>query len=120
MRDLAFLGFFCGPLGLGLALRQSLARVGERRLAKIAFLGGVLAFLVELAMSAILITHAIYFHIAGALLGKLAFDRWLHRPARAYLASGGRFASNAYLLGFALLYGACVFGAVAIVSVLVD
>ena len=55
MRDLVFLGFFCGPFGLGFALWQSLNRVGEPRQGLAATKGYLIAFwlFVQIGLAAV-------------------------------------------------------------------
>ncbi len=106
MRDLLFIGFFCGPIGLGVALWLSLRRVGERRLANFALRAGILLFLAETVVFSFVSLNAIYFHITCGVLAKVSFDRWLMRPAGKYVGSGGRYASNLHVFTFWILFQA--------------
>jgi len=108
MRQLVFIGFFCGPLGLGIALRQSLRRVGEGSLGKTALLAGLMITVVEGILFAGAPINVIYFHVASGVMGKLAYDRWLMRPALQYEASGGYFSGTPELLVFVVGYSIAV------------
>jgi len=89
MRQVVFIGFSFGFLGTGLALRSSLRHLGKKELGKKMVHLGLLFSVVEALLFALLPIHpAVHFLICGAA-GKLAYDRWLMRPAIAYKNQGG-------------------------------
>ena len=104
MRDLVFIGFLCGPISLGFALWQSLKRVGETRRSSVALKSGLGLGLIEIVVFLLAPVQAIYFNVAGGVLGKIAYDRWLMRPALLHVGAGGKYASNGYLLVFCLVF----------------
>lgn len=116
MRDLVFFGFLSGPAGLSIALSQSLRRVGETNRAALSLRIGLALFVAELVLFAIAPISAIYIHLANGVLGKFAYDRWLFRPAREYVAAGGRFASNARLFAYWVVIEGALFASLWIVE----
>jgi hypothetical protein len=104
MRDLVFIGFFCGPGGLGIALFQSLKRVGEPGLGAKALKIGIAVGMAELVVLVLIPMQVVYLHFAGGVLAKLAHDRWLMRPAFRYRENGGKNATKAHLFAFWFIF----------------
>lgn len=89
MRQLAFFGFFFGPIGLGLAIASTLRTLGEPKLAKRFVIAGVLFYVLEVIVISIVWMSIIYFHLAGAIMAKLCYDKWIIRLATAHKEKGG-------------------------------
>ncbi|MFT7678102.1 MAG: hypothetical protein ACI8QC_002088 [Planctomycetota bacterium] len=84
MEQLAFLGFFQGPLGLGLSLALSANRIGRADLVKKVLLITFVATTIQWLVVAIGLggPSAIVVHLACAILAKVLHDRWLFIPYR--------------------------------------
>jgi hypothetical protein len=111
MRDLALIGFFCGPLGLGVALFLSLQRVGRSAHASTAMNLCAALFVVELVVSYFALVNVIYLHLFGAVLAKVLYDRWLLVPSRNFLKEGGMMASGLQVALFILLFSTILLAA---------
>lgn len=115
MRQLAFFGFFFGPIGLGLALLLTLRTLGLPKLGKRLALLGVAVLILEAVVASFVLVNAIYFHLAGAILAKLCYDKWVMRPATAYKAKGGRDGEILQTLFLSLILSAIFYGLIYLV-----